>query len=268
MSDKKRFSDSKRSDAEQKHYAVIVTAAGQSTRFGNQSGTKISGNSLADKKQFARLRGRTVWEHSVVRFAADRRVDQIIFVVSPEDRVAFKSKFAAEIAEFRLDLIVGGEKRFESVENALKIISPDIDFVAIHDAARPCVTRQQINDVFKTAEEFGAAILASPIVGTVKRSIPSGSKSKKNKNYQHQVIVRDIAETVARDHLWEAQTPQVFSRALIMEAYANRNNVSNITDDAQLVEKLGHTVKIVASDRSNIKITTSTDILIAEQFLR
>jgi 2-C-methyl-D-erythritol 4-phosphate cytidylyltransferase len=130
-------------------------------------------------------------------------------------------------------------------------VKSDIDFVAVHDAARPCIAEPWIDDVFAAAARDGAAILAAPVQATLKRV-----DQKKH-----------IAETVSRDGLWEAQTPQVFSRQLLIDAYAKRGQTA-ATDDAQLVERLGHPVTIVPCSQLNLKITTRDDLKLAEQVLK
>ena len=232
-------------------FAVLLAAAGKSRRFAETSAQKASDMS-ATKKIFADLCGQPVWQHSAALFAENDRVRQIIVIVSPEDRGFFEVTYARQIKDWSLELVDGGAERFESIENGLQQVRSEIDFVAIHDAARPCVRAEQINAVFSVAEQFDAAILASPLVGTIKR-------------VRH-ADVPDIVETVPRDDLWEAQTPQVFRRSLIAEAFAKRRG-QLVTDDAQLVENLGHAVKIVPSDRTNIKITTASDLAIAERIL-
>ena len=229
-------------------FAVLLAAAGKSHRFADgdnhSDDCNTEDNVGALKKPFVELAGQPVWQHSAALFAADPRVCQLIVILSPEDREFFEATHSQQIVQWSLELVDGGTERFESVENGLRRVRPDIDFVAIHDAARPCVRREQIDAVFRVAEQFDAAILAAPLVGTIKRADAS---------------TYDIAETVPRDHLWEAQTPQVFRRELIVNAFAKRGTTS-VTDDAQLVENIGHTVKIVSSDRSNIKITTASDL--------
>ena len=128
-------------------------------------------------------------------------------------------------------------------------MKPEMDFVAIHDAARPCLANEWITSVFEAAEKTEAAILAIPVSGTLKR-----------------VADHRIKETVSREGLWEAQTPQVFRRQLILEAYAKRGGF-NATDDAQLVERIGHAVTIVPGSPVNIKITAREDLRLAEKSL-
>lgn len=226
-------------------FAVLLATAGKSRRFSDD------GNAGVSKKPFVELAGQPVWQHSVALFSADRRVRQLIVVLSPEDREFFEATYRLQIDRWSLELVDGGEERFESVENGLRCVRPEMDFVAIHDAARPCVHREQIDAVFCAAEQFDAAILASPLVGTIKRATESDDPSK-----------FDIVETVPRDHLWEAQTPQVFRRELIVNAFAQRG-ATCVTDDAQLVEHIGHPVKIVPSNHTNLKITTVSDLDIA-----
>jgi len=232
-------------------FAVLLAAAGKSHRFADG---KNNSNDTASKKPFVDLCGRPVWQHSATLFAADDRVRQLIVVLSPEDRAFFETTYARQIAQWSLELTDGGAERFESVENGLRFVRSDIDFVAIHDAARPCVTTEQIHAVFHAAEQCDAAILAVPLVGTIKRAISSNGTPPV------------IAATVPRDDLWEAQTPQVFRRELIVDALSRRGNM-RVTDDAQFVENIGHPVKIVPSDRSNLKITTASDLVLARFLL-
>ncbi len=233
-------------------FAVLLAAAGKSRRFAG--GEKID---VSSKKPFVDLCGQPVWQHSAALFAADPRVRQLIVILSPEDRTFFETNYAAQIARWSLELVDGGAERFESIENGLRQVRPDTDFVAIHDAARPCVTPAQIDAVFRAAERFGAAILAAPLVGTIKRASAS-------RDVITDAVTFDIAATVPRDDLWEAQTPQVFRRELIVDAFARRGE-SCVTDDAQLVENIGHAVKIVPSEHTNLKITTASDLALARR---
>ena len=231
-----------------KTYAVILPTAGQSLRFAHNTSL-----TTADKKSFVTLAGQAVWLHSVRLFAERPEVRQLLVVISPEDRPFVTDQFRAEIETYGLELVDGGRERVDSVQNALRQVRNELDMIAVHDAARPCVTARQITDVFKAAERTGAAMLASPIVGTIKRG-QSG-------NGEHSIV-----ETVPRDNLWEAQTPQVFDRQLLLEAYAHRDDFMP-TDDAQLVERLGRAITLVPCDRTNLKITTQADLDLAETIL-
>ena len=139
----------------------------------------------------------------------------------------------------------------DSVLNALSRVRADIDYVAIHDAARPCLAETWIDEVFAAAEKSGAALLGVPVTSTLKRV---GAD-------------RRVVETVPRADLWEAQTPQVFRRQLLLDAYAHRGTAP-ATDDAQLVERLGQPVTIVPGSPLNLKITTKDDLRLAAHALK
>ncbi|MDR2168986.1 MAG: 2-C-methyl-D-erythritol 4-phosphate cytidylyltransferase [Planctomycetaceae bacterium] len=237
---------------ESETYAVIIAAAGQSRRFGNTpTSSQEWFDGTASKKTYAKLFGKPIWLYSTELFAKRTEVKQIILVVSPEDVSWFRDYFAVEIDKLLLMVISGGLERVDSVQKALNIVRSNIDYVVVHDAARPCVSDEQINNVFNTAKINGAAILATPIVGTI--------KSVENNK---------IKSTIPRNGLWEAQTPQVFKKQILLDAYAFRNNDNTIpTDDAELVEKAGFNVSIVPADKSNLKITTQADLKFAEAIL-
>ncbi|HEX4129348.1 MAG TPA: 2-C-methyl-D-erythritol 4-phosphate cytidylyltransferase [Pirellulales bacterium] len=222
-------------------FAVILPAAGRSSRFRDKH----------YKKPFAPLANKAVWLHSAERFLNRQDVKQVLVVVSPEDREEFDSKFAANVMILGIEVAAGGKERADSIENALARVKPEIEFVAVHDAARPLIADEWITRVFEAAERSEAAILAVPVGGTLKRV--GGDQS--------------IHETVPREGLWEAQTPQVFRRKLLMDAYAARKGF-NATDDAQLVERLGRKVTVVTGSPINLKITTQEDLRLAEQALK
>lgn len=217
-------------------FAVILAAAGRSSRF----------NDAAYKKPFIPLNQKAVWLHSAERFLNRDDVKQLIVVISEEDKSDFMIKFGANVAVMGIDLVIGGAERADSVQNALNKVNPECDCVAIHDAARPCITDELIETVFQEAERSQAAILATRVDSTVKRSNDG----------------KTVDETVDRKPLWLAQTPQVFSRELIQNAYAERGDV-NPTDEAQLLEMQGHSVTIVPGSKLNIKITTKSDLSFA-----
>jgi 2-C-methyl-D-erythritol 4-phosphate cytidylyltransferase len=223
-------------------FAVILPAAGRSSRFRDPH----------YKKPFAILGGRAVWLHSAERFLNRKDVKQVIVVVAQEDREEFTRKFGANLAIMGVEVCNGGAERTDSIQNALAKVRDEIDYVAIHDAARPCTADKLVDQVFAAAEQHGAAILGVPIAATLKRAA-AGNPAM-------------IGETVDRTGLWEAQTPQVFRRELINKAYAARS--AALTDDAQLVEKLGAPVALVEGSPLNIKITTKEDLRLAEQILK
>ena len=222
-------------------FAVILPAAGRSSRFKDPT----------YKKQFAILGGRAVWLYSAERFLNRDDVLQTILVISPEDREYFSFKFASNVAILGIEVVYGGAERADSVENALARVKPQADFVCIHDAARPCLVDAWVDRVFEAAVRGGAAIFALPVSNTLKRVGPD----------------HVIQETVPRETLWEAQTPQVFRRELLLEAYAKREGFA-ATDDAQLVERLGQKVTVVPGSPINLKIATKEDLRFAEHALK
>jgi 2-C-methyl-D-erythritol 4-phosphate cytidylyltransferase len=223
-------------------FAVILPAAGQSSRFKDK-----------EKKPFATLDGRAVWLRTIELFVTRPDVLQCLIVIAKSDQETFRRRNAAHMAFMNVQIADGGAERFESVANALKMVKPEAEFVAVHDAVRPCLTSGLIDAVFAKAAETGAALLAVPVNDTLKQV-----------NAQHQVQA-----TMPRKGLWLAQTPQVFRREWLVEAYANRGKLGkDITDDAQLLEAAGHPVHVVEGAATNIKITTKADLILAEAILK
>jgi 2-C-methyl-D-erythritol 4-phosphate cytidylyltransferase len=218
-------------------FAVILPAAGRSTRFTLQK----------RKKAFVDLKGRAVWLRAAELFVNREDVVQTLVVVSPDDLEWFKEKFAPNLAFMNVEIVTGGAERADSVRNALARVRPEAEFVAVHDAARPLLVPEWIDRVFRAAEKTGAAILATPVTSTLKRARPDGT----------------IEETVSRTGLWAAQTPQVFRRELLLEAYARQGTLQP-TDEAQLLEQAGRPVALVEGSPLNIKITTNDDFRLAE----
>ena len=225
-----------------KTVAAIICAGGPGTRFGGKR-----------KKQFADVDGRAVFVRSVEMFADRKEVQQVLLGINPDDEEIVDVKWGPNLKFFGVKLFFGGEQRFDTVNNGLKLVKDDIDLVAVHDACRCCVTEKMINETIAAAEKSGAAIPACPVAATIKQA-------------KDGVIVK----TVDRSDLFEAQTPQVFEAKLLRKAYANLKNLdqSKISDDAQLVEALGEKVTIVETDSSNIKITRVSDIAIAEAIIK
>jgi 2-C-methyl-D-erythritol 4-phosphate cytidylyltransferase len=220
-------------------FAVILPAAGRSTRFqANQR-----------KKPFVELKGRPIWVRAAELFVNRDDVAQTIIAISPDDLDWFKEKFRPNLAFMNVELVTGGAERADTVEKALARVRPDVDFVAVHDAARPLLVPEWIDKLFQAAEKTGAVIPALPITSTVKR-----------------VAGDAIRETVDREGLWQAQTPQVFRRQLLLDAYARRGGAA-ATDEARLVEQLGETVSVIEGWPMNIKITTRDDFRMAEALL-
>lgn len=224
-----------------KDVAVILAAAGRSSRF----------NDPYQKKVYASVHGKPVWQYSAQLFSDHLRIAQIIMTISPEDKDMVQEKFAGNLTMLGVEVVLGGEERCDSVRNALERIRPDIRWVAIHDAARPCLSRQSLNQVIEEATKHGAAILATPIRSTVKK-VDSNSKQ--------------IVETVSRDGLWQAQTPQVFRFEDLKRGYGALQGKP--TDDASVIEKLGIPIRVVEGSETNMKITTKDDLRTVEGLLK
>lgn len=221
--------------------AVIIPAAGAGKRFGGDV-----------KKPFAQLDGRPIFIRTIELFVNREDVCQTILTVAPDDYDVVKEKYAANLMFMGIKLVRGGAERFLSVREALGALDDAAQYVCIHDAVRPCLLDSWIDAVFAAARSSGAAILAAPLTGTIKRVATS----------------RFIDETVPRDRLYEAQTPQVFKRSVIVDAYSKLKPDAAPTDDAQVVEATGHPVAVVESDRRNVKITAGADLPLAAALLK
>lgn len=224
-----------------KSVSVIVCAAGAGARFGGDR-----------KKPFIEVGGRAAFLRSIEFFSTREDVKQIVLAIAREDEELVTVKWGAMLGFHNVKLCFGGKERFETVANALKKVHEESELIAVHDSVRCCLTNDWLDAVFAKAGQSGAAILACPVVATLKK-VQNGH----------------IVETVKRTNLYEAQTPQVFEAGLLKKAYANLANIdhSSITDDAQLVEMLGHPVAIVETDHSNLKITRKNDVPIAEAII-
>jgi 2-C-methyl-D-erythritol 4-phosphate cytidylyltransferase len=222
--------------------AAIICAAGPGKRFGGKR-----------HKQFVDIGGRAAFLRSVELFSNREDVKQILLAIPQEDEEIVEIRYGANLSLFNVKVLIGGVTRFETVNKALQLLKDDIELVAIHDAARCCVTAKWIDDAIKTASKTGAAILACPVIATLKE-IKDG------------VIVKNVD----RAGLYEAQTPQVFEVKLLKQSRekVTKENAEKITDDSQLVEAIGHKVSIVETDSSNIKITYPADAAIAEAILK
>ncbi len=220
--------------------AVVIPAAGAGKRFGGEV-----------RKPFAKIDNRPVFIRSIELFVNRPDVQQVILAVAPADYDVVKEKYAANLMFMGITLAKGGSERHQSVRAALDAVADDAELICVHDAVRPCVLPGWIDKVFAKAEQTGAAILAAPLTGTIKR----GADGR-------------IVETVPREGLYEAQTPQVFRKALLIEAYADLPEDFHPTDDAQVVERTGQPVAIVEADRRNLKITTGGDMTLAAAILK
>ena len=223
-------------------FSVIIAAAGKGERFGGR-----------EKKTFAKLDGRPVFLRSIEHFINRSDVCQTILAVAPEDVQTLKSDYGPNLGFMGVKLVEGGATRSKTVQAALEVVDDAAEYVAVHDAARPCVTADMIDAVFSEAVKAGAAIPAAPITGTIKRVNDAGF----------------VEATTSREGLHEAQTPQAFRKTLLTEAYARlTEEQADVSDDAQVVELAGHTVAVVISDATNLKITSKGDLTLAKAILK
>jgi len=211
--------------------AVIVPAAGSGKRYGGRQ-----------NKIFERIGGdQPVFLRTLEAFTSRDDVCQTMLVVSEADMPGLKSRFGPNLGFMGVTIVQGGAARSDSVRAALAQLDPAAELVCVHDAVRPCIAQPWIDDVFAEAGKTGAAILAYPVHGTLKKVSAAGV----------------VDETISREDLWEAQTPQVFRTDVLLAAYASPKPA---TDDASLVEAVGHPVSVVMGDPRNIKITTKADL--------
>jgi 2-C-methyl-D-erythritol 4-phosphate cytidylyltransferase len=214
--------------------SAIIVAAGSSERMGFD-------------KLVAPLGGKPVIAHTVDAFERAACVDEII-LVGRNDNLSELQKIVSQQTKVR-QVVAGGALRQDSVRVGLEHVDPAADFVAVHDAARPLITPEKITRVFEAARIHGAAALAEPITDTLKR-------------VDADLFVR---QSVDRDRLYAMQTPQVFARQLLLEAYdaVTAKNIS-VTDEVSAVEHLGRKVVLVPNQDFNFKITYPRDFLLAE----
>jgi 2-C-methyl-D-erythritol 4-phosphate cytidylyltransferase len=218
--------------------SAIIVAAGTSTRAGFD-------------KLFAKIAGRPVIEHSLTAFEETPCVDEIIVVC----RDAAKDLIAKLIAPMRKvrAIVRGGERRQDSVAAGLGVIVKSAEFVAVHDAARPLITPREIERVFMAAKKQGAAALATPITDTIKLATHDGM----------------ICGSIDRENVFAMQTPQIFARQLLANAYARLAGERHIiTDEVSAVQNTGAKVAVVRAEDENMKITFANDLAIAELILQ
>ena len=232
--------------------AVILPAAGLGTRMGRTSPEKAG----TSRKQFMLLEGAPILLHSVRKFAASARVDEIVVAVRSEDLDWVSELLQREVRGKRVQVVEGGNSRQQSVENALAALDPDTTLVAVHDAVRPFIDLETIDKVIDEAAETGAAIVGIVPVDTVKQV----ARAQTNK--------ARIRATLPREKLVLAQTPQVFRYDLLVRAFAAaQTDGFTGTDESSLVERLEVEVSVVLGSDRNIKITKPSDMELARLFL-
>jgi 2-C-methyl-D-erythritol 4-phosphate cytidylyltransferase len=227
--------------------AAILPAAGLGTRMG-----------AGVPKQFLELDGVPIVLLTLRRLAECQAVAEFFIATRTEETEALEQRLSKEKLGVTAHVVKGGETRQQSVANALAQVSAEAELVIVHDAVRPFVTREQVLRVIAEASARGAAILGVPAIDTIKEVRRSS-------------LPQDIAlisATIPREKIVLAQTPQGFQTKLLKEAFA-RAEQDGVTasDEAALVERLGHDVYVVLGSERNIKITTPADMELARFYL-
>jgi len=220
--------------------AAILVAAGRGVRMG------------ADKL-WLEIAGRPLAAHAWKKFNDAKCVDEIILVVRDEAREKF-SRLAKQFHfQKKFQIVTGGAERQDSVWNGLEALSLKTEIVAIHDAARPCVTEELIAATIAAARKTGAAVAAQPVTDTIKESADGTT----------------ISCTLDRSRLWSVQTPQTFRVEIIRCAIAAaRQKKLLFTDDTAACELIGQKVRLVASSAPNPKVTAPGDLPLIEALLK
>ena len=257
---------------------VIVPAAGLGKRFSESQPTGLL--STASSKIEQDLAGRPVFLHALELFVNSPLVSQIILAVHPDRIDDFNLRWGDKLSFHRVRVVPGGIiERWESVLKALQVVDTSCTHVAIHDAARPLTSLQLINRVFEAAHHHQAVIPGLPVRATLKRVIDSESPPPKtdpldtilgNGDKVSSIPTQQVDQTIDRRDLVEAQTPQIFEKELLLRAYqqveedlANGGSLTDLTDDAGCVERLGEPVYLVPGESGNWKITDSNDLEMA-----
>jgi len=223
-------------------FSLIIPAAGRGERMQSDIA-----------KPYMVLGPSTVLEHTLLCFKGIAGLQQVIISTTESYRQQAEGMLSRIFPGIDTKVSKGGEARQESIYNALMDVSPSSELIAVHDAVRPFAPKKQIQACLKQAYKSGAAILAVPVKDTIKRV------NKKN----------EIAETPERSGLWQAQTPQIFKRHLLINAYEEARSAGEMgTDDASLIEFAGGVVTVVEGSYENFKLTHPLDFRIAEMLIK
>jgi 2-C-methyl-D-erythritol 4-phosphate cytidylyltransferase len=242
---------------------AMIVAAGRGSRFG-----------ATIPKQYLSLQGQTLLQHSVARLASSAYIDRCLLVIAADDNTAQTLDFVLPI-----DYTIGGAERWQSVQAGLAALiatgAQQSDLVLIHDAARPAVPGDDIEQVIKAAidEPYGA-ILAAPVADTLKQSYKqpdnySAAKSLALGNSTASEVSYDyVQRTIDRSEVWQAQTPQVFRLGALQQVLAHvAEHQLAITDEASAFEALNLAVRLVSGSRQNIKLTYPDDVILLSAIL-
>ena len=240
---------------------VIIPAAGLGTRMA-PVGAKGKQKKTPPSKQFTELGGTPILIHTLRRFAAVDPVSEIWIALRESEIADFRSRVESEakdVLKKKVEFVVGGEHRQQSVEHALNALAASAqedDVVLVHDAVRPFVTTEIIQEVIEAAQKYGAAIAGLPAVDTVKQVERTAEGAL-------------VKATIPRAAVVMAQTPQGFRFGVIKKAFDEAAADGFLgTDEASLVERSGHDVAVVMGSPKNFKITAPADMELAEFYLK
>ncbi len=235
---------------EKAKFTAIIVAAGSGQRMNSEL-----------RKQFMEIDGIPVIAYTIKAFQDNDNIDTIVTVV-PKGCVDDMIQLGVKNGFTKMKIIVeGGDKRFKSVYNGLRVSPPDTDYVLIHDGVRPMVDKALIDRCCRHVVMTRACVAAVPVTDTIKRANAQGF----------------AAETLDRTQLWSIQTPQAFSYPLLLDAYRSLcetiekygTDENRISDDAVIVENMTDChVRIIDGDPRNIKITTPNDLIVAKAYLK
>jgi 2-C-methyl-D-erythritol 4-phosphate cytidylyltransferase/2-C-methyl-D-erythritol 2,4-cyclodiphosphate synthase len=230
------------------HVTAIIAAGGRGLRFGG-----------AVPKQLLAVGGRSILERSVALFLSHAAIDEVVVALPPE--LLADPPSCLRSPQKPLHLVAGGARRQDSVISAFMAANERSDVIVVHDAARPLATGDLVSRTIAAAVESGAALAALAASDTVKRSARDPSSG----SGPGELLV---AETIPRESIFLAQTPQAFRRDVLRDALALAGTLVEVTDEATLVERAGRPVRLVRGETTNIKITTPEDLQIAETLVR
>jgi 2-C-methyl-D-erythritol 4-phosphate cytidylyltransferase len=222
---------------------AIIAAAGRGTRMASTT-----------SKQFLLLNGIPVLAHTLKAFEDAKSIDSVIIVGKAKDMDYCRDNITEPYGFKKIiAYVVGGRHRQDSVANALKSLPDGVETVVVHDGARPLVTPEIIDKSVAEAKHWPAVIVGNPVKDTIKR-ITTGEV---------------VDYTIDRGQLWSIYTPQAFKADVLIHAHRVAKQAKFYgTDDATLVEKINHTVRVIPGDEDNIKITTPIDLKVAEAILK
>lgn len=232
---------------------VIIPAAGLGTRMSAASATA---QGKAPSKQFLELDGEPILIHTLRKFTDCGDIHQIVIAMRKGEAEAFVPELQQQKFQKSISIVEGGEHRQQSVANALASIrAADDDIVLVHDAVRPFVDGETITGVIEAVKKYGSAIAGVPAIDTIKRVERTADGAL-------------ITATIPREHIVQAQTPQGFYFSVLKKAFADASADGFLgTDEASLLERAGQAVHVVMGSSRNIKITTPSDLELAEFFV-